>query len=199
MYFINCETLELMVQTTWCGFEQLSAVFSCLCYHKLYLSACPPLLLSCTSKISNSVHSFCFTLLSLGWCGCFYSPLMWLIFKSRYCFCLSLAGHVPIIFFHPLTAISVLPDFSSTEQWLWGMEKVVFLLDLWRKERVNVLDPASLKKNNWIPLLNKGYVFIIQSNHVMRDTCKPEIWSWGNLLLPVSRLNVKYPMLYQWG
>lgn len=116
-----------------------------------------------------------------------------------YCFCLSLAGHVPIIFFHPLTAISVLPDFSSTEQWLWGMEKVVFLLDLWRKERVNVLDLASLKKNNWIPLLNKGYVFIIQSNHVMRDTCKPEIWSWGNLLLPVSRLNVKIPYVVSMG
>lgn len=39
---------------------------------------------------------------------------------------------------------------------------------------------------------------IIQSN-LVGDTCKPEICRRGNLLLPVSRPNVKSLMLYQWS
>lgn len=53
--------------------------------------------------------------------------------------------------------------------------KSSFSIRLVKERKSECIGPASLKKNNWIPLLNKGYVFIIQSNHVMRDTCKLEI------------------------
>lgn len=63
MYFTNCETLELMMQTIGMVLEQLCSIF--LFMLPLYLSTCPPLLLSCTSKTSNSRSPFHSTLLSL--------------------------------------------------------------------------------------------------------------------------------------
>ena len=54
MYFTNCETLEIndADNLVWSWNSSLQYFFF-FCYHKLYLSACSHLLLSCTNKISS--------------------------------------------------------------------------------------------------------------------------------------------------
>lgn len=78
------------------------------------------------------------------------------------------------------------------------MEKVVFSIRLVKERESECIGPCKAEKEYLDPSTKQG-LCIIQSNHVVGNTCKPEICRRGNLLLPVSRLNVKYPMLYQWG
>lgn len=74
------------------------------------------------------------------------------------------------------------------------MEKVVFAIRLAKERESECIGLCKPEKEYLDPSTKQG-LCIIQSN-LVGDNCKPEICRQGNLLLPVSRPNVKSLLLY---
>lgn len=163
----------------------------------MYLSACIPLLLSCTNKISNPLpplpdwHSWSFCVAVV-----FIIPVMWRLFLSHDILhlsvtrwaCANTSLSIPDLpFLYCLIALQL------NNEWLCAWKKIVFTARHVKGRKSECIGLCKPGRSIQIPLLNKGYV------SCGRRHLKPIALEAGGSVIPCIWSECKIPSVVLTG